>query len=214
MDAINFDNVKAEKANAMLRISGEYFRRLIIVIVSPAFVFVVSNVIVITLLAKSGQLSCQKPTVNNVETDLYEEFIRNSENHVNFRFETSPPAPEPKEIFFQDKQIISEMNTITSNHKSNESTTDTDTVSESKVYRSQSENRKTESSEKPCGKLRRSETEKCREYVIFGEIRGETSCLVDKLSNEEFQRTIEAFIAKQMRFHQEEKIAIVLHNHS
>ncbi|KAK7309308.1 hypothetical protein RJT34_05928 [Clitoria ternatea] len=46
--------------------------------------------------------------------------------------------------------------------------------------------------------LRRSETEKARE----------NSYPQDKLSNEEFQRTIEAFIAKQMRFLREESLAI------
>jgi hypothetical protein len=44
-------------------------------------------------------------------------------------------------------------------------------------------------------KLRRSETEKVRE-ILYPQ---------DKLSNEEFQRTIEAFIAKQMRFLREEE---------
>lgn len=44
--------------------------------------------------------------------------------------------------------------------------------------------------------LRRSETEKEKvREVLYPE---------DKLSNEEFQRTIEAFIAKQMRFLREE----------
>ncbi|GAU26236.1 hypothetical protein TSUD_224270 [Trifolium subterraneum] len=43
-------------------------------------------------------------------------------------------------------------------------------------------------------KLRPSETEKVRE-ILYPQ---------DKLSNEEFQRTIEAFIAKQMRFLREE----------
>jgi hypothetical protein len=44
-------------------------------------------------------------------------------------------------------------------------------------------------------KLRRSETEKVRE-ILYPQ---------DKLSNEEFQRTIEAFIAKQLRFLREEE---------
>ncbi|XP_061346469.1 uncharacterized protein LOC133292114 [Gastrolobium bilobum] len=50
-------------------------------------------------------------------------------------------------------------------------------------------------------KLRRSETEKVRENLYPQ----------DKLSNEEFKRTIEAFIAKQMRSLREESLAIVVH---
>ncbi|KAA8531907.1 hypothetical protein F0562_006376 [Nyssa sinensis] len=235
MDAFDFDNVKAEKANAMLRyhrlrdiaklfrlvevclvivflswtstrlpfavrISGEYFGKLIAVIASPAFIFVISNVIVITLLAKSGQLSGQTPTVNNVEADLYEKFIRNGENRADFRLEISPPAPEPEDIVYQDKEIICEVSTITtSKHESNESTTAADAISESKDYRrSQSENLKRQRSDKSCGTLRRSETGKCLKVLSFGQISAEKSCLVDKLSNEEFQRKIEAFIAKQI----------------
>ncbi|KAK7406741.1 hypothetical protein VNO78_08371 [Psophocarpus tetragonolobus] len=50
--------------------------------------------------------------------------------------------------------------------------------------------------------LGRSETEKAREK----------SYPQDKLSNEEFRRTIEAFIAKQMRLLQEESLTISLSN--
>lgn len=53
--------------------------------------------------------------------------------------------------------------------------------------------------------LRRSETEKLLEKER------ENLYPQDKLSNEEFQRTIEAFIAKQMRSLREESSAIVLH---
>ena len=49
-------------------------------------------------------------------------------------------------------------------------------------------------------KLRRSETEKARESLYPH----------DRLSNEEFRRTVEAFIAKQMRFLREESLAIIV----
>lgn len=59
--------------------------------------------------------------------------------------------------------------------------------------RSQSENFRRKGSAK---ELRRSETERRRRVV-------------EEQSNEEFQRSIEEFIAKQVKFHQEEKLAIV-----
>ncbi|CAJ1930246.1 unnamed protein product [Sphenostylis stenocarpa] len=69
-------------------------------------------------------------------------------------------------------------------------------------YRSLSEG-KGEDGYKTAGReLQRSETEKAREK----------SYPQDKLSNEEFRRTIEAFIAKQMRLLREESLAISLCN--
>ncbi|XP_059670822.1 uncharacterized protein LOC132316346 [Cornus florida] len=245
MDAFNFDNVKVEKANAMLRfhrlqkvaklfrllelclvlvliswtstrlpfavkISGEYFRQLLAIIVSPIFIFVLSNVIVVTLFAKSGQT----PTaVDNAETDLCEELIRNSDNQFDFRSKIYTPVPEPEEIVFVDKQIICEVNTVTSN---NESTMVANPVMESKTFRrTRSDNLKREiSSENSHEKLRRSETDKFPNDMYSGEFLPEKPCLFEKLSNEEFQRRIEAFIAKQVKFHQEEKMIIVPQNYS
>ncbi|KAF5960991.1 hypothetical protein HYC85_002200 [Camellia sinensis] len=231
MDALHFDNVKAEKAKAMLRynrlrtiaklfrlleiflallflswisarfpfavkISGEYFRRLIAIVVSPLFIFIISNVIVITLLAKSGQLSGKTPAINNAETDLYDELIKNIGNEINYGPEYCPPVPELKEIVYEEKQIVSELIA--------------ETVSYAKVLRrSQSEMLKRENSKKNCGKLRRSETKKCRRVEDSGEVPPKTVNLSEELSNEEFNRTVEEFIAKQVKFHQEEKLAIV-----
>lgn len=99
-----------------------------------------------------------------------------------------------------DKQICDELALVNSV-----------SVSDQKVYkRSRSEELKREILEEKVStrKLRRSETEKLvAESGRSGETKAE---VVDKLSNEEFQRTIEAFIAKQVRFHKEEKLSILL----
>ncbi|KAL6993545.1 hypothetical protein U1Q18_011658 [Sarracenia purpurea var. burkii] len=188
------------------KISGEYFRKLIAVIVSPPFIFLISNAIVITLLAKSGKT----PAVDNAEPNLYDEFVKNIETGIDYETESCPPVPATEEIVYQDKQIISdsEMNNITP--KRSEVPILVDTVSGVKTLkRSQTENLKREISEKPCGSLRRSVTDKCLKVMDSGEVPAETLCLVDELSNEEFQRTVEDFIAKQVKFHKEEKLAIV-----
>lgn len=71
--------------------------------------------------------------------------------------------------------------------------------------RSQSEKWKGEAGKMQRRKqLRRSETEKLRETAK------ENLYPQDKLSNEEFQRAIDAFIAKQMRFLREDSSAIVV----
>lgn len=136
----------------------------------------------------------------NVEPDLYADFMNRSETNVNSRLETSP-VPEPERIVYQDKSNLSGLE--------NTETIDA-AFSEKVLRRSQSEKMKVVCSEKKGRKLRRSETERCQKLVRSGDkISPE---VVDELSNEEFQRTIEAFIAKQVKFHHEEKFAIVAPN--
>ncbi|XWS45455.1 hypothetical protein CRYUN_Cryun15aG0138000 [Craigia yunnanensis] len=233
MDSFDFDNVKAEKVKAMRRysrlqrlakvfrflelllallflawifervpfavkISGEFVFKLGGVIASPLFVFLVCNVIIVTLIAKSGIFSA----VNNADSKLCEEIIKNAENRSK--------SESQEEIVYQDKEIISEVNTCIHTCKEMEpqSESDSDTEMDNpRVYRrSMSEKLATKKSEEKVKKeLRRSETEKCRKIQntdeeLFPE---------DELSNEEFQRTIEDFIAKQLRFRREESLSIV-----
>ncbi|XVF62069.1 hypothetical protein PTKIN_Ptkin08bG0187400 [Pterospermum kingtungense] len=235
MDSFGFDNVKAEKAKAMKRynrlrslakvfhllevllallflawtfervpfavkISGEFVSQLGGVIASPLFVFLVCNVIIVTLIAKSGISSA----VSNADSKLYEEVIKHAENR-------SKSESQPK-VVYQDKEIISEVNTCTPTCEETEpeSKSESESESESKVdnprvyRRSKSEKLALRKSVKK--ELRRSETEKCRKI----ENTGEKLISEDELSNEEFQRTIEDFIAKQLRFRREESMSIVL----
>ncbi|KAL7254996.1 hypothetical protein ACSBR1_009205 [Camellia fascicularis] len=93
----------------------------------------------------------ETPAINNVETDLYDELIKNIRNEINYGLENCPPVPESKEIVYEEKQIVSELIVVTL--KSNELITET--VSCAKVLRrSQSEMLKGENSKKNCGKLR------------------------------------------------------------
>lgn len=76
------------------------------------------------------------------------------------------------------------------------------------LRRSQTENLKTEISEKPGRELRRSESEMSPKSERSGE---STAEIVEELSNEEFQRAIEAYIEKQLMFHKQEKFPIGPH---
>lgn len=129
----------------------------------------------------------------------------------------------PDEIEFEDKQTIFEASRAAGktgdSYASEVSVTGKPSEMKKAYSRSQSENfdlkrEFVEEEENSRGKLRRSETEKCRKVANPGEVPAETVYTFDKLSNEEFQQTIEAFIAKQINFHREEKLAIVLHSHS
>lgn len=167
--------------------SGEYFRDLKVVLVSPRFVFILGNVIVITLFVKSGQFSARDSTIKN---DLYDEFLEKSEkSQNNCQTETQ----------FEDKQIICE-----------ETSDDKHVVHRDgvvKTYkRSQTENLHHENRAKMHRVLRRSATEKCRDSALCAETgkSEKISFPEDSLSNEEFRRTVEAFIARQQKFLREE----------
>lgn len=257
MDIFDIHSVKVEKANAMqryrrfrkiaklfrlvelflavvllswistrlpfvVRIFGEYFRQLISIIVSPLFIFLVGNVIVLTLVVKSGHLAGIPSTVDNAGTDLYDDIVNNVTEDV-------PPVLKHEEIVYQDKRIISEVNSkpITSYYcneneiKAGESMKKPLANSvpdlDPKIYRrSQSENlMNTEpnlESDKLYVKLKRSETEIGRRKLDTPAEEEAADNIVDELSNEEFQKRIEGFIARQVRFHQEEKLAIVPQN--
>ncbi|KAL7169978.1 hypothetical protein ACSBR2_034931 [Camellia fascicularis] len=58
---------------------------------------------IITLLAKSGQLSSKTPAINNAETDLYDELIKNIGNEINYGPKNCPPVSESKEIVYEEK---------------------------------------------------------------------------------------------------------------
>ncbi|KAK6125673.1 hypothetical protein DH2020_015562 [Rehmannia glutinosa] len=169
-----------------VKISGEYFRQLLNVVVSHLFVFLLSNVIVVTLFFKSRHLFPQQEFRNTGENmDFCQQLII---ENIDGAGESSTQA---EDVVYQDKQTILEVTKV-------------------KVHRrSQSENGMSlEEDDRDCGKrLRRSETERRRRVEEEVE-------MVDELSNEEFQRAIDEFIAKQIKFHQQEKLTIVLHDGS
>lgn len=192
-----------------VKISGEYFRLVLSFSISPLFIFVVSNFIVLTLLLKSGGLSAQPPIAcNDGETEFYESLMEGTVCCVNLTCETSAPVPKPDEIAFQDKRTI-----FVQNRESSRTGEAAGLEVKPPPKRTQSEKFRVDKVEtENRGKLRRSETEKCRRVADPVNIPAETAYTVDELSNEEFQRAIEDFIAKQIKFHQEEKVAIVLHS--
>ncbi|KAK1363552.1 putative TRNA--methyltransferase non-catalytic subunit trm6MTase subunit trm6 [Heracleum sosnowskyi] len=246
--AFDFDNMKTEKQNAMLRyrrlgnltklfrilelclllifiswtssripfllkISKHYIRQLISIIISPLFIFVLSNVIVLTLLVKSGQFTTKSPSsTEKSDTNLYSEFTNNIEISANSDAENHSVVSE-EEVVYQDKEIVGEINTV-------ESKLCSDSIAEVKLqpensildekvlHRSQSEDSKTEIWEKPGKELRQSEGEMCPKNETSGKSKAE---IVEELSNEEFQRAIEAYIEKQLMFHKQEKFSIVPH---
>ncbi|KAL5063762.1 hypothetical protein RYX36_025499 [Vicia faba] len=183
-------------------ISADFLRKLA---ANPLFIFAVSNAIIAALLAQSGRFSGENTDDNAGAGKLYREFM-NSRDH-------QPPSPEVEtppvaavatvstEVKCQDKEVISE--TVPAPVvPDQEGGSGSDFAN---FRRSQSEKWKGEAGKMQRRKqLRRSETEKLRETVK------ENLYPQDKLSNEEFQHAIDAFIAKQMRFLREDSSAIVV----
>ncbi|XP_042018974.1 uncharacterized protein LOC121766796 [Salvia splendens] len=166
-----------------VRISGEYLRWLVNIVVSHLFVFFLSNAIVLILFYKSRSLFLHHGFHDHreIQVDFCQDFITSGAYFAG-----------SEEIVYEDKQTIFE-------------------VTRGRAHRrSRSANFRREKSGGNCEKqLRRSETELRRRVEEKKE--AAAAEVVDELSNEDFQRAIEAFIAKQIKFHQDEKLTIVLH---
>ncbi|KAJ6989958.1 hypothetical protein NC653_018460 [Populus alba x Populus x berolinensis] len=271
MDFNNFDTVKAEKANAMLKynnlqtltkvfrllefclalilfswifnklpfavkISGEFLRYLAGIIASPLFVFLLSNGIIATLIAKSGRFSGENHGADNADTQLYEELVKNTDSNRNCPkpFLSENPdlllshaatatatemetTTKEEEVVFQEKHIvISEENTSTRTRENG----DEDHAPDAEIYSdldSDCEKRKFRrtKSEKMEKKnyvkekkqlLRRSETEK------LGSGEENLLCRENELSDEEFQRAVDEFIARNLMFRRQESMSVVVQN--
>ncbi|KAK9164202.1 hypothetical protein Syun_005104 [Stephania yunnanensis] len=94
------------------RASGKYLKFLGDVVVSPRFVFLVGNAIILTLFVKSGQFSDHNSSVSGSSGgSLFDEFVTKNENRQKTRPENPSPVPateEESDVVFQDKQTICE----------------------------------------------------------------------------------------------------------
>ncbi|VVB18338.1 unnamed protein product [Arabis nemorensis] len=196
-----------------VRISGEFIRRIAAVISTPLFVFLLGNAIVVVLLTKSSDQETPV-AVGSAENEIYDAFVRSVENR-------SKPSDEDlaEEIVYDDKQVIvtdSNSNLIVDENIPHvEIEIDSDSVSDHpKVYR-RSKSDVVSAKQSPDtvvkSSLQRSETEKCRK-IVEDDDDSNNNYREDNLSNEEFQKTIEAFIAKQLMFRRQESLAVVVHN--
>ncbi|KAK8626803.1 hypothetical protein V6N13_134433 [Hibiscus sabdariffa] len=167
--------------------SGDYFRGLSVVLVSPRFVFVVGNVIIITLFAKAGQFSTSR-------TDLYEEFVEKSEkSHAILRYET-----EKKSVASAEEKKIVRLDVNVSEGTKN-------------FRRTKSENMKLTNSDKQyCNQLRRSGSAQYVKHNHPEEESTKSSSIEDGMSNEQFRNTVEAFIARQKKLLREEEYSVIL----
>ena len=274
MDFNNFDTVKAEKVDAMLKyynlqaltklfrllefclafilflwifnklpfavkIFGEFFRRVAGIIASPLFVFLLSNGIIATLIAKSGRFSGEYHGADNADTQLHEELIKNTDSNRNCPkpFPTENPnlllshaatatatttemetTTKEEEVLLQEKHIIiSEEKTSTrTREKENE-----DHDPEADMYAdpdSDCENLKiprTMSEEMERNNYVKEKRQMRRsETEKLGSVEERLFRREDELNDEEFHRAIEEFIARHLRFRRQESMSVVVQNQS
>ncbi|XP_010484644.1 PREDICTED: uncharacterized protein LOC104762931 [Camelina sativa] len=199
-----------------VQISGAFLRRIAALVSTPLFVFLLGNSIVLVLLTKSSSeqtTASAAASTTNAETEIYEAFVRSVES----RSKPSDDEDLADETVYHDKQVI------VTHLNADENITHVQIDHPSgKVYgRSKSDVSAKQSSSpnimKQRRSLQRSKTDKC---CIVREIENQKEDdnnkyddpEEDDMSNEEFQKTIEAFIAKERLFRRQESLAVVVHN--
>ncbi|KAH0727563.1 hypothetical protein KY285_003258 [Solanum tuberosum] len=224
-------NIKLEKANAMLRykkrqrvttlfrfiefciffaiisrfstqlplnfnLSTDYFKGLGVTLISPRFVFVLGNIIVIILFFISGQSST---TTNNVKIDMYDEFKQKcSMNKETYCEQSKKQSIALEEAYCEQSKKQRKL-------------------LEKKIHRSHSDNSLSLSHDekKPRKKLTRSATVRSRKVINTDSVKPTmtkttTSYPEDEMSNDEFRKTVENFIARQQRFLRDQEFSAVV----
>ncbi|GAU22062.1 hypothetical protein TSUD_309660 [Trifolium subterraneum] len=214
--------VSFEQLPLALKISSEYFRGFT---VSPRFVFLVGNIIIITLFAQSGHFSSHDSAKRSSEDELYLEFLKNSsmyqriqgfeqkklsikmENNkksrrindgcmVKFSEKECKKSDDDKKVKLEEKQGIK---------------TECCKGMEVKEYRRcQSEitlvrglNSDVEKEQKVLQRCESENDERKKRNIEFDKqkmmVKNSSLYPEDGMSNDEFRQTVEAFIARQQK---------------
>ncbi|PHT92721.1 hypothetical protein T459_00603 [Capsicum annuum] len=200
-----------------IKLSTDYFKGVGVTLISPRFVFVLGNVIVIILFLKSGQSS---DTTNNVKIDLYDEYKQKCSTNKEVcceQIEKQSILVEKayfEQIKKQRKQSIHvEKAYCEQSKKQRKQSTHVERQVTKKIPRSHSDNSLYLSSDEkkhPRKSLMRSATVRYTENVKPTTTMTTTSYPEDEMSNEEFRKTVENFIARQQRFLREEEFEAVV----
>ncbi|XP_062102446.1 uncharacterized protein LOC133812665 [Humulus lupulus] len=193
-----------------VEISGGYCRQVAGFLTSPLFVFLLCNIIVVTILVNSGRLSVRNQIVDETESELYETIVKNSRDRKHDSPSKNDIALSETEgtTVYEDKQVISEVNTTVT---IKEAVTDhfdpySDFPKLNRRWKSEKFERECEEDNHGDNHLQRSESEKCMEIVVSDRERHPIENLAshEKLSDDDFNRIVEAFIAKQLKFRRRE----------
>ncbi|KAL5055478.1 hypothetical protein RYX36_036160 [Vicia faba] len=164
------------KLPVAVRNSSEYLKDFSVFMNSPCFVFLIGNVIIITLFVQGLGKNVHEETEQG---DIYEKFVRTREEKERIRKNDCITVEEG------DNRVVEEVEKVKRG------------VKKGYCYR----RCESEVLKKRRRVLRRCESEKKERKSIEGEeeMVMRISYPEDEMSNEEFRRTVEAFIAKQQR---------------
>ncbi|KAL3514673.1 hypothetical protein ACH5RR_027390 [Cinchona calisaya] len=207
------------RLSGALRISGRFLFDVANYLFNPHVVFVIGNVIIVALFVLCRQNG--GGSENSDDGDIYGDYVRHSEAHSQQQKVLAPDeeknlAPDPPPTAeikdgmagsgdeAEEKQIV----LCSKAEKCDEVTTAIETATKQieKFQRTHSEKLKREIAVKPRSEIRRSETVKVGRGRT-GRIKTTSFDTVDKLSNEEFNLTIDAVIKQHQEFLMEQKLA-------
>ncbi|XP_059314262.1 uncharacterized protein LOC132065053 [Lycium ferocissimum] len=191
------------------KLSTDYFKGLGVTLISPRFVFVLGNAIVIILFLKSGQSSTKDDSTNDVKVDLHDEYKQKCSMNKEVHYAQSKN---------QGKQsILAEEAYCEQSKKQRKQSILVERQIEKKIHRSHSDNAicLSHDEKKPRKKLNRSATVGCRKVINADSVKPTmtmttTSYPEDEMSSDEFRKTVENFIARQQRFLREEEFSAVV----
>ncbi|XP_015068771.1 uncharacterized protein LOC107013355 [Solanum pennellii] len=222
MESLNFHNIKSEKANAMIRYKKRqrvtmffrfiefciffvvisrfstqlplnYFKGFDFTLVTPRFVFVLVNAIVIILFFKSNS------STDSIKFDLYDEYTQKYSIYYEQSKKQSIAVKEANCDQQRKQSIVAERRL------------------EKRIHRSHSENTLclAHDEKKSRKRMNRSATVGCLKNIDTDSVKPAMttksySYPEDGMSNGEFRKTIEAFIARQQRLLKEEEFSSLI----
>ncbi|CAH9114762.1 unnamed protein product [Cuscuta epithymum] len=211
--AIAFSRFSAHFPQA-LNFSGDHFKEILVSLISPRFLFVVGNAIVVILYLKSKKSSTddneemnnkQSISVSGEEEDVVPEKRRKIEQAPVSSLEKNCPAPEDEkpELYDDDeKKCLGHSffhgNNEPMNKQRSEEEEEETPASRQQMHRSQSESWIVSTVPERTKDLTRSATVGCRKSE-------ERAVETEEMSSEEFRRKVEDFIARQQRLLREEE---------
>ncbi|CAH9057458.1 unnamed protein product [Cuscuta europaea] len=196
----------------VLNFSGDHFKEILVSLVSPRFLFVVGNAIVVILYLKSKKSSTddnseemnnkQSISISGEEEDAVPEKRRKIEQAPVSSLEKNCPAPEDGKLDLyddDDKRFPGNSFFHESNEPMNKQRSEEETPARCRqMHRSQSESWIVTTVPERTKDLRRWATVECRKSE-------ERAVETEEMSSEEFRRKVEDFIARQQRLLREEE---------
>lgn len=203
----------------VFKLSGEYFKGFSLTAtveaaISPRFVFIVGNVIVIVLFLKSGQLSgkIDDNSNNHRKLDFYDEYVRSCEKNHNVYIHEFEKHRKQSAAASSCCAMIKkkEVNSSAVNNLPKIKEEEEEEKKKKTMNRSHSENLKRHHHDAAAAavrvrELRRTVTDisvdNCEKTAV-------SSYAEDRMSSEEFRRTVEDFIARHQRNLREEEFSV------